>query len=197
MHSAATFLVFRRWHVKIIRATVTNISIACFSEMTVEIKTQLCPVMFKLSRVYSEPLPSAYRREKVVVLHACGYSEASPGSFPIHGRPSMLSLSGHPTVEEEMAHLLVWCSCLVVELGWSPSFSPTSLSSHFTDLTGVWSDLSGGSLLPVIWEAHGLTWAWLIAQIGTGVSLTHRCEQSAQISTNPSAITSKKLPQMG
>lgn len=130
MHSAAPFLVSRRWHVKIIRATVTNISIACFSETTVEIKTRLCPVMFKLSRVYSEPLPSAYRREKVVVLHACGYSEASPGSFPIHGRPSMLSLSGHPTVEEEMAHLLVWCSCLVVELGWSPSFSPPFFPLH-------------------------------------------------------------------
>lgn len=51
--------------------------------------------------------------------------------------------------------------------------------------------------MPVIWEACGLTWAWLIAQIGTGVRLTHRCEQSAQISTNPSAIRSKKLPQMG
>lgn len=51
--------------------------------------------------------------------------------------------------------------------------------------------------MPVTWEAHGLTWAWLIAQIGTGVGLTHRCEQSARPSANPPAIRSKKLPQMG
>lgn len=107
----------------------------------------------------------------------------------------MFPLSRAPNLEEEMVSLSAWGFAFIDLVVCQPPLPPP-LSSGFTDLTGVCSDLSGGSRCACHLGSPRSYLGMADCTKQNGVRLTHRCEQSVQLSTNPAAIKSEKLPQM-
>ena len=176
---------------RIIRTMLANVSRICWQEATLKIKAQQCLALLIIQGLTSLTKAYSAQKHKYQILD-CNNSITS--YLLIRWGPLMFSIYEVSNLsEKQRKHSLVYVYIWRFNFVIPPFPSPFLSTLRISQVSGPTCQV--GLCLPVIWEADGLTWAWLIAQSGTGVSLNCRCEQSVQISTNPSDIRTAKLQQ--